>query len=63
MAYYAMDKFFHTHHVNHSEKTCPKFINSFRAMLLPPEEDKNKKEEQEDEEEEEVGREFLPAQF
>ena len=48
---YAMDIFFHTH--NHSEKTCPKFINSFRVMLLPPEEDKNKEEEQEGEAEEE----------
>ena len=46
---YAMDNFFCTHHVNHLEKTCPKFINSFRVMPLPIEEDKNKEEEQEDE--------------
>ena len=48
-----MDNFWHTHHVNHSKKTCLEFINSFRAMPLPLEEDKNKEEEQEDEVEEE----------
>ena len=34
---YAMDKFFGTHHVNHFERTCLKFSNSFTTMLTPPE--------------------------
>ena len=32
---YAMDNFCRTHYTNHSKKTCPKFINSFKEMLLP----------------------------
>ena len=32
-----MDKFCHTHYANHLEKTCLKFINSFKEMLLPQE--------------------------
>lgn len=32
---YPMDNFCHTHYANHSEKTCPKFINSFKGMLAP----------------------------
>ena len=32
---YAMENYCHTHHVNHSERTCPEFINSFTAMLTP----------------------------
>ena len=31
---YAMENFCRTHHANHSERTCPEFINSFRAMML-----------------------------
>ena len=55
---YAMDNFYHTHHVNHFERTCPEFINSFTTMLTPPEpprKDKRseKEEEGEDQEEEE----------
>jgi hypothetical protein len=33
---YALDNFCHTHGTYHSEKTCPKFLNSFYALLLPP---------------------------
>ena len=47
---YAMDNFFHTHHVNHSKRTCPKFINSFTAMLTPlepPRKDKRSEKEEE----------------
>ena len=32
---YAMDNFCRTHYANNSKKTCPKFINPFKAMLLP----------------------------
>ena len=32
---YVMDNFCHTHYVNHLEKTCPKFINSFKEMIHP----------------------------
>ena len=31
-----MDNFCRTHCAYHSEKTCPKFLNSFYALLLPP---------------------------
>ena len=49
---YGMGNYYHTHHVNHSERTCPKFINSFTAMLTPlkPPKNKNKNEKEEDEE-------------
>ena len=57
---YAMDNYYRTHHANHSERTCPEFINSFTAMLAPPEPPKTEKrnemeedEEDQDEEEEE----------
>lgn len=53
---YAMDNFCRTHHANHSEKTCPEFINSFTSMLTPPEPPKKSKKcdrEEEDEEQEE----------
>ena len=54
----AMDNFCHTHHVNHFERTCPKFINSFTIILTPSEPTKKdkrseKEEEEEDQEEEE----------
>lgn len=49
---YAMEKYCRMHHENHSERTCPGFINSFTAMLLPLEppkkEGKNEKEEDDD---------------
>ena len=54
---YAMDNFCHTHHGNHSEKTCPGFIKSFSVMLLPPEapkkDEKDEEEEDNDDDEEE----------
>ena len=54
----AMENYCHMHHANHSERTCPKFINSFTAMLLPlkpPKKDnKNEKEEDDDEKQEEA---------
>ena len=36
-----MEKFCHAYYANHSEKNCPKFINSFKEILLPwePQED------------------------
>ena len=49
---YAMDNYCCTHHVNHFERTFPKFINSFTAMLTPPEpprKDKRSKNEEEEE--------------
>ena len=55
---YAMENYCHTHHVNHSERTCPEFKNSFTAMLLPPEppknENKNEKEEDDKDQQEEA---------
>ena len=33
---YALDNFCRTHGAYHSEKTCPEFLNSFYALLLPP---------------------------
>ena len=41
--YYAMDNFCHTHHANDFERTCPKFINSFTAILTPPKPPKKNK--------------------
>ena len=50
---YAMDNFCRTHHANHSERTCPEFINSFTVMLTPPEPPKkNKKSDKEEEDKE-----------
>ena len=49
---YAMENFYHTHHVNHFERTCLEFINSFTAMLTPlkpPKKDKRGEKEEEDE--------------
>ena len=59
---YAMHNFYRPHHVNHSKRTCPEFINSFTAMLTPlepPRKDKRseKEEEEEDQEEEKEGEE------
>ena len=51
---YAMENYCRTHHANHYERTCPKFINSFTALLTPPRppkrEKRNEKEEEEGEE-------------
>ena len=61
---YAMDNLCHTHHANHSKRTCPKFINSFTAMITPPEPptkdkriEKEKEEEDQEEKQEEEGEE------
>jgi hypothetical protein len=52
LEYYAMENYWCAHHANHSETTCPEFINYFTTMLTPPEplkrENKNDKEEDED---------------
>jgi hypothetical protein len=54
---YAMENYYHTHHANHFERTCPEFINSYTALLTPPEpprrEKRNEKEEEEEDQEEE----------
>ena len=52
---YALDNFCHTHGAYHSEKTCPKFLNPFYALLLPPRtpEKENKEVEEENYEDEE----------
>ena len=53
---YAMDNFCHTHHMNRYERNCPKFINSFTAILTPsepPKKDKKSEKEEEDEDQEE----------
>ena len=39
---YAFDNFCRTHCAYHSEKNCPKFLNSFYALLLPPGTPENK---------------------
>ena len=56
-----MENYCRMHHANHSERTCPEFINSFIAMLLPPQppkkESKNEKEEDGDEKQEEANEE------
>ena len=44
-----MENFCHTHHANHSNKTCLELINSFSAMLLPPKLPKKDKKEEEEE--------------
>ena len=44
-----MDNFCHTHYENHLEKTCPEFINSFKAMLLPREPHQEQEEEEKEE--------------
>jgi hypothetical protein len=53
---YAMDNFCRAHYANHLEKSCPEFMNLFKAMILPwdcHEEDEEEEEEEEGEEEEE----------
>ena len=55
MEEYALDIFFRTHGAYHSEKTCPEFLNSFYALLLPlgtPKKENNDVEEENYEEEE-----------
>ena len=34
---YAMENFCRAHYSNHSEKSCPEFMNLFKAMILPRE--------------------------
>ena len=55
MEEYALDNFCRTHGAYHSEKTCPEFLNSFYALLLPlgtPEKKNNGVEEKNYEDEE-----------
>ena len=59
-----MENYYHTHHANHYDRTCPKFISSFNAFLTPPDpsrrekiNEKEEEEEDQDEEEEEEGEE------
>jgi hypothetical protein len=40
---YAMDNYYCTHHPKHYERTCPKFINYFTAILTPPQPPKREK--------------------
>ena len=52
---YALYNFYRTHGPSHSEKTCPKFLNSLYALLLPlgtPEKENNDVEEENYEDEE-----------
>ena len=46
---YAMDNFCHAHYANHPEKNCPKFMNLFKAMILPQECQDEEEEEEEEE--------------
>ena len=46
-----MDNFCHAHYTNHSEKSCPEFMNLFKAMILPKECQEEDEEEEEEEEE------------
>ena len=48
---YVMDKFCRAHYANHSKKTCPEFMNLFKAMILPRELQEEDEEEEEEEEE------------
>ena len=52
---YTLDNFCCTHGAYHSKKTCPEFLNSFYALLLPPgtPEKENKDVEEENYEDEE----------
>jgi hypothetical protein len=47
-----MENFCRAHYANHSEKSCPEFMNLFKAMILPWECHKEDEEEEEEEEEE-----------
>ena len=51
LEYYAMDNFCCAHYANHSEKNCPKFMNLFKAMIIPWECQEEDEEEEEEEEE------------
>ena len=56
---YAIDNCCCTHHANHSQRICPKFINYFIAIISSPESPKReKRNEEEDEELEEEGEEL-----
>ena len=48
-----MENFCRAHYANHSEKSCPEFMNLFKAMILPQECHEEDEEEEEEEEEEE----------
>ena len=47
-----MENFCRAHYANHSEKSCPEFMNLFKAMILPRECHEEDEEEEEEEEEE-----------
>ena len=49
---YVMDNFCRAHYANHSEKSCPEFMNLFKEMILPQECHKEYEEKEEEEEEE-----------
>ena len=59
---YALGNFCHTHYAYHSEKTCPKFLNSFYALLLPPRTPENENKEVEEENYEDEERELKETQ-
>ena len=46
---YAMENFCCAHYANHSEKSCPEFMNLFKEMILPWEcQEEDEEEEEED---------------
>jgi hypothetical protein len=47
-----MENFCRAHYANHSEKSCPEFMNLFKAMILPWECHEEDDEDEEEEEEE-----------
>jgi hypothetical protein len=51
---YAMDNFYRAHYENHSKRSCPEFMNLFKAMIVPWEFQDEEEEEEEDDEEEET---------
>jgi hypothetical protein len=50
---YDMNNLCRSHHANHSERTCPEFINSFKEMTLPQGLPKEKRDEEEGENDDE----------
>ena len=62
MEEYALDNFCCTHGAYHSEKTCPKFLNSFYALLLPPKTPEKENNEVDEENHEDEERELKEAQ-
>jgi len=59
---YSLDNFCCTHGAYHSEKTCPEFLNSFYALLLPPETHEKKNNDVEEENYEDEERELKEAE-